>query len=119
MLVALRRRGLGRLARHRAGTRRHDDRRLGMARGDTAVDTLLIIRAVAGERGDRSVYLVEQGTNLGAIVGILVGQLRRNDLPSVGVHGEVHLAPGPALAGAVLLHQPLARATQLQMPYGA
>src|SRR5215207_3134891 len=47
MSVALRRRGLGRRARHRAGPRRHDDRRLGMARGDIAVDTLLIIRAVA------------------------------------------------------------------------
>ncbi len=68
MPVALRRRGLGRLARHGAGTRRHDDRRRGMARGDTAVDTLLIIRAVAGERGDRAVGLVEQGTDLRGVV---------------------------------------------------
>src|SRR5215211_953010 len=114
MLVALRRRGLGRRARHGAGTRRHDDRRLGMARGDTAVNTLLIIRAVAGERRDNSVYLVEQGTNLRAVIDIVGGQLRRNDLPSVGVHAEVELSPGPARAGAVLLDQPLARATQLQ-----
>ena len=32
MLVTLRRRGLGRLAQHRARTRRHDDRRIRMAR---------------------------------------------------------------------------------------
>src|SRR3712207_9488841 len=74
----------------------------------------LIIRAVAGERGDRSVDLVEQGTDLRAIIGILVGQHRRDDLPSVGIHTEVQLSPGPARASAVLLHQPLASTTELQ-----
>src|SRR5829696_10303730 len=34
MPVAPRRRDLGRLARHRAGSRRHDDRRLRVAHGD-------------------------------------------------------------------------------------
>ena len=60
-----------------------------MARGDTAVDTLLIIRAIAGERGDRAVDLVEHGTDLRAINGIPVGQHRRDDLPDVGIHAEV------------------------------
>src|SRR5215213_8202921 len=114
MLVALGRRGLGRLAEHGAGTRWHDNRRLGMACSDTAVDTFLIIPAVAGERGDRSVYLVEQGTDLRAVIGILVGQHRCDDLTGVGVHAEVELSPGPARAGAMLLDQPLTRATQLQ-----
>src|SRR3712207_8516589 len=59
----------------------------------------LIIRAVAGERGDRSVDLVEQGTDLRAIIGIPVGQHRRDDLPGVGIHTEVQLSPGPARAG--------------------
>src|SRR3954465_14345722 len=45
MLVALGRRGLGRVAGHRCRARRHDDRRLGMTRGDLAVDTFLIIRS--------------------------------------------------------------------------
>jgi hypothetical protein len=85
-----------------------------MARGDTAVDTLLIIRAVAGERGDRSVDLVEQGTDLRAIIGIPVGQHRRDDLPGVGFHTEVQLSPGPARASAVLLDQPFAGPTQAQ-----
>src|SRR3954452_11536219 len=112
MPVALRWRGLGRRARNGAGTRWHDDRRLGMARGDPAVDTLLIIRAVAGQRGDRSVYLVEQGTNLRTIIGVPVGQHRRDNLPGVGIHADVQLSPGPARAGAVLLDQPFAGPTQ-------
>src|SRR3712207_3696460 len=41
MPVALRRRGLGRLAEHGGRAWRHDDCRLGMARGDDAVNTLL------------------------------------------------------------------------------
>ena len=100
MPVALRRRGLGRLARHRAGTRRHDDRRLGMARGDTAVNTFLIIRAVASQPvnqstsqpANRAVGLVEQGTDLRAIIGILVGQHRRDDPPGAGIQAEVEVA---------------------------
>src|SRR5215212_2784766 len=103
MPVAPRGRGLGRRARHRAGARRHDDRRLGMARDDTAVDTLLIIRAIAGQRGDRAVDLVEQGTDLRAVIGLLVGQRRRDDPPGAGLHADVELLPGPALAGAMLL----------------
>src|SRR3712207_8753353 len=71
----------------------------------------LIIRAVAGERGDRSVNLVEQGTDLRAIIGILVGQHRRDDLSGVGIHTEVQLSPGPARASAVLLNQPFAGPT--------
>src|SRR4051812_25863559 len=66
MTVPLRWRALGRLAWHGRGTRRHDDGRLWVALGDTAVDTLLIIRPVASKRGDRAVGLVEQGTDLRA-----------------------------------------------------
>src|SRR5215213_6898023 len=92
MLVALGRRGLGRLAEHGAGTRWHDNRRLGMACSDTAVDTFLIIPAVAGERGDRSVYLVEQGTDLRAVIGMLVDQplTRATQLQARAVHQQVH-----------------------------
>ena len=54
MPVALRRRGLGRLARHRARARWHDDRRIGMACGDLAIDIVPVERTVGGERGDRA-----------------------------------------------------------------
>src|SRR3954470_13650202 len=114
MTVPLRWRALGRLAWHGRGTRRHDNGRLWVALGDTPVDTLLIIRPVASHRGDWAVGLVEQGTDLRAIIGILVGQHRRDDPPGVGIHADVELPPGPARAGAVLLDQPLTRATQLQ-----
>src|ERR687894_3195898 len=108
MLVAPRRRGLGRRARHGTGTWRHNYRRLGMARGDLAVNIVPVIRAVAGGRGDRTVDPVEQGTDLRAIAGILVGQHRRDDPPGAGIHADVELSPGPAPAGAALLGQPLA-----------
>jgi hypothetical protein len=47
------------------------------------------------------------------IIGILVGQHRRDDPPSAGIHADVELLPGPTLAGGMLLSQPLARATEL------
>jgi hypothetical protein len=47
------------------------------------------MRAVAGQRGDRSVDLVEQATDLRAIIGIPVGQHRRDDLPAVGIDADV------------------------------
>ena len=59
-------------------------------------------------------HLVEQGTDLGAVVGIPVGQHRSDDPAGVGVRRKMQHSPGPAPLGAVLLHQPLARATELQ-----
>ena len=85
-----------------------------MTLGDRGGNAFLVVGAVRGERDHRCRHLVEQGANLGAIIGILVGQHRRDDLAGVGIHAEVQLPPGPARAGAVLLDQPLARATQLQ-----
>src|SRR4051812_13309536 len=61
--VALRGRGLGRVARHRGRARRHDDGRLGVAVRDRPVHVLAVVGAVAGERGDR--------------VGALRGRTRR------------------------------------------
>ena len=60
-----------------------------MARGDAGVDTLLIVRPVARERGDGPVDLVEQGTNLRAVIDIVGGQRRGHDLAGVGIHAQV------------------------------
>src|SRR4051794_13759685 len=49
--VAPGRRGRGRLARHRVLARRHDDRRLGVARGDRAVDPLCCTDRSGWRRG--------------------------------------------------------------------
>src|SRR3954468_1435069 len=83
-------------------------------RRETGASTCVILPAVAGERGDRSVSLVEQGPNLRAVIDIVGGKLRRNDLPGVGIHAEVELSPGPARFGAMLLDQPFAGPTQAQ-----
>src|SRR3954462_4199485 len=112
--VPLRRRSLGRLARHRRRARRDDDLRLGVALGHVGVNTFLIVRAVRRDGGDRVRDLVEQGTDLGGVVHVAVGQRGRHDPAGPGVHAQVHLAPGAAPLRAVLLHQPLARAVELQ-----
>ena len=114
MPVTLSGRRLGRLARHRIRTRRHDDRGFGMAGGDLRVDAVLVVRAIAGERGDRTRNLVEQGTDLRAVIDIIGGQRRGDDPARVGIDADVQLAPGPAPSRAVLLDQPLTGAAQLQ-----
>lgn len=80
----------------------------------SAVDAVLVIGAVAGERGDRPFHLVQQRTNLGGIIDIVCRQCSGNDLAGVGIHTDVQLAPGPAGPGAMLLDEPFARAAQLQ-----
>src|SRR5271165_1540731 len=61
-------RGVGAVSAVWLGTcirpRWHDDRGIGMAGGDLAVDGVLVVCAVAGERSDGIVNLVEQGTDL-------------------------------------------------------
>jgi hypothetical protein len=58
-----------------------------MLRRDLGVDIVPIIGAIAGERCDRPFDPVEQGADLRGVVDILVGQLRRDDPPDVGVRG--------------------------------
>src|SRR5919205_1124875 len=106
--VALRRLALSRLARHGGRARRHDDGRLGMALGDAGVNTLLIVSAIARERGHRPRHLVEQGTGLKAVIDVVGGQRGGDDLAGVGVYAEMQLSPRPPRAGTVLLEQPLA-----------
>src|SRR3954468_18460203 len=97
--VALRRRALRRLARHRGRARRHDDGRLGVALGDAGVNTILVVSAITRERGHRSCHLVEQGTDLRTVIYILGGQRCGDDLAGVGVHAEMKLAPRPSRLG--------------------
>src|SRR5215213_6875550 len=85
-----------------------------MALANGAVDTSLIVGSITDEGGEGTWDLLEQGPDLGATIDIVTGQLRGEDLSSVGIHPDVQLAPGSALPGAVLLNQPLAGATQPQ-----
>src|SRR5215207_1801604 len=114
MAVALCRLALGHLARHGRRAWRDDDGRLRMALRDTGVNAILVIRTVARDRGYRPCRLVEQGTDLSAVVGLSPGQRCGHDLAGVGVYTEMQLSPRPARAGAMFLDQPLAWPTQLQ-----
>ncbi len=87
-----------------------------MMRGDLLIVTVLVASTVGGERRDRATHLIEQGPNLRGIVDIAGGHRRRRDLPGVGVHGDVQLAPGPPCFRAVFLEQPFAGAAELQPP---
>ena len=84
--TALGRRGLCRCAWHGARTRRHNDRRIRMTLADLTVDIVPILRPIAGKRRNRARNLLQQGTDLRAVIDILAGQLGGNDLSRVGVH---------------------------------
>ena len=58
--VALRGHGFGRVAQHRRGVRRHDDRRFWMALGNTGIDAVLVVSAVGDERGYRARDLIKK-----------------------------------------------------------
>ena len=73
-----------RLARPRSW--RHDDQRVRMTLGECAGDAFLFVGTVRGEPGHLCRYLVEQGTNLRAILNVVGGQRRRDNLASLGVH---------------------------------
>jgi hypothetical protein len=85
-----------------------------MRGSDAGVDALLFIRAVAGERGDGTINLIKQGTDLRTVVNIVGSQRRRNDLASLGINSDVQFTPRPAPARTLLLDQPLAGTGQLQ-----
>src|SRR5439155_5863263 len=114
MPVALGRRGLCRCAWHRARTRRHNDRRIRMTLADLTVDIVAIIGAVAGKRRNRGRALLQQGTDLRAVIDILAGQLGGNDLSRVGVHPDMELSPAPTHLCGVLLDQPLTGPAELE-----
>jgi hypothetical protein len=91
--ITLRRLGLRRLARHRGGAWRHDHRSAGIAVNHGAVNAVLIVSAITGERGQRSFYLVEQRTRLGRVIHIVCYQFRSDDLAGVGVRADMQLPP--------------------------
>jgi hypothetical protein len=78
-----------------------------MTLADLTVDIVAIIGAVAGKRRNRARNLLQQGTDLQAVIDILAGQLGGNDLSSVGIHPDMELSPGPTHLCGVLLDQPL------------
>src|SRR5438309_9747758 len=117
MPVALGRRGLCRGAWHRARAWRHNDRRIRMTLADLMIDIVPIVRPIAGERRNRARNLLQQGTDLRAVIDFLAGQLGGEDLSGVGVHPDMELSPGPTHLCGVLLDQPLTGTAELTI-YG-
>jgi len=105
--VALRGRGRGRVARHGGRARWNDNGRFWMALGNAGVNAVLVIPAIAGERGHRACDLIEQGADLGAVVDLLGCERGSDDLAAAGIQANVQLPPGPARLGALFLLQPL------------
>src|SRR5665213_1386240 len=114
MSITLRGRSRGGLARHRTRTWWHDIRDIGMAARDLTVDAIVVVCSVGGERADRTIDLVKQSADLRAVINIIRGQRRRDDLAGVDVNTDVQFAPRPAPVRAMLLDQPLASTGQLE-----
>src|SRR3954447_19677401 len=112
--VALRRRGLGRLARHGAGAWRHNDRRLWMALRHDSVNVVSIVSAITCDGGNGTIHLIEQGADPGAIIDLRPSELGCEDLTRIGIHTDVELPPGPTCPAPVFFDQPLPRPAEPQ-----
>src|SRR6516165_3894280 len=106
--------GFSRFARHRRGARRHHNHGVGITVSDRAIDAVLVVGAVTGERDQGPFHLVQQRAGLGGVVDVVRRQCRGDDLPSVGIHADMKFPPGATGLGAVLLSQPFACTAQLQ-----
>src|SRR5438876_11642904 len=114
MPVALGRRGLCRGTWHPARTWRHNDRRIRMTLADLTVDIVPIVCPIASKRRNRARNLLQQGTDLRAVIDILAGQLGGNNLSRVGVHADMKLSPAPTRPCGVLLDEPLTGTAELE-----
>ena len=85
-----------------------------MTLADLTVDSVPIVRSIAGKRRSRSGNLLQQGTNLRAVIDIVAGQVGGDDLSSVGVHADMELSPGPTRPCGVLLDEPLTGTAELE-----
>ncbi len=85
-----------------------------MPRGNPGVDVVPVVGSIAGEGRHVPVDLVEQRPHPRAVIGLLVGQRRRDDPPGVGIGGKMELAPPAPRPCAVLFHKPLAGSAELQ-----
>src|SRR5438105_8901278 len=65
------------LARHRIRTRWHDDRGFGMTGSDGAVDAVLVVCAIAGERSDGTINELEKGSHMRTDLEIIDGECRK------------------------------------------
>lgn len=92
---------------------RHDNRRIGMVLGDSGLNLVLIVGAVAGERGERIGELVKKRTGPRAVVDLPLRPFDDEDLATVGIVADVQFLLGSPPGGAVLFDEPFAAAAEL------
>src|SRR4029077_4777428 len=92
----------------------HNDRRIRITLAALTVNNGAIVRSIAGKRRDRSGNLLQQGSDLRAVIDIVAGQVGGDDLSRVGVHPDMELSPGPTRPCGVLLDQPLTGTAELE-----
>ncbi len=85
-----------------------------MTLADLTVDIVPIVRPIASKRRNGARNLLQQGTDLRAVIDILAGHLGGNNLSRVGVHPDMELSPGPTHPCGVLLDQPLTGTAKLE-----
>jgi hypothetical protein len=85
-----------------------------MTLADLTVDIVAIVRSIAGIRRDRSGNLLQQGSDLRAVIDIVAGRLGGDDLSRVGVDADMELSPGPTRPCGVLLNPPLTATAELK-----
>ena len=85
-----------------------------MARDNLALNAVLIVGAIGGERGHRTIHLIKQGADLQCISDLAGCQHRRRDPTGFGVYGYVQLAPRSPCLRAMLLEQPFAGAAEFE-----
>ena len=114
MLVTLRWGRVDGCTRYRTRTRWHDHRSIRVALSNCTINVVSVVSPIAGERRDWAYRSIEQWPDLRAIIDIVRGQLRGDDLASVSVQTKMQFAPGASCSRAVPLNQPLAGAAQFQ-----
>ena len=85
-----------------------------MTLADLTVDIVPMRGSIAGKRGNRSGNLLQQGTDLRAVIDTVAGQLGGDDLSGVGVHPDMELSPGSTRACGMLLDEPFTTTAELE-----
>jgi hypothetical protein len=90
------------------------DHRPGAVGEDGGMAVEAVVGLVGADRGDRRVHGGEQAFELAAVGSLARGQGMGVQRPGPGVHGQMQLAPDPALVRPVHAHLPLALAMHLE-----
>jgi hypothetical protein len=98
----------------RGYARRYNDLNLWVTFRNGLVGRLPVIGPIGSDLANLMFDLIEQWTNLGRVINVLLCQYRGHYQPSAGVHCQVQLSLATPRFGAMLFLQPFARTKDLQ-----